>query len=230
MKYTLVFARLTLKDLFVSVFYYINVVVMTILLMLIMPKLSPLFTVESLAELAAGKIVYTLLSTGMLLVLMCAWSVFLAEKDQGSILPLLSSPARAEEILLGKCLGLVIAATFGAGFSLFIPLISFPIILKAMVSLKIVAAFGIIFGILFGYALIVGMLLLCFTNARYVYVMLFFVNTILMSLQKHMKVYMDANGLGSANWAHLIPLVFLFIGCGIVYKFYFSKHRIVASI
>lgn len=230
MRYPLLFARLTLRALFASVNYYLTVAVMTVLFFLIVPKFGPLLSDRAAAELVSGQLVYTLLSTGILLVFMCAQPVYVSEKQQGTILPLLYSPAGAAEILLGKCLGIIIAALLGSAAALLLPLAGYPVMLRALVSLKIAAALAIIFGIVFSYTVIIGMLLLCFQNVKVLYPVLFFLNYIPMALQKHTKGYLETHGLGSANWTHFFSLCFLLFVSAAVYKFYFSKHRIVSSV
>lgn len=230
MNYLLVFTRLTLRAVFTSIYYYLTVAVMTTLFFMLVLKLGPLLSNKATAELICGQLVYTLLSTGMLLIFMCAQPVFVSEKQQNTILPLLYSPACAWEILAGKCLGLIIAALLGSAAALLVPLAAYPVMLEALLSLKIAAALGIIFGIVLGYAFIIGMLLLCFQNIKVLYLVLFFLNYAPMTLQKYTKAYMEANGLGSANWTHFLTLCFLLLVSAGIYKFYFSKHRIVASV
>ncbi|MDO8805750.1 MAG: hypothetical protein Q7R35_15125 [Elusimicrobiota bacterium] len=230
MSYLFIFTRLTLRAVFSSVYYYLTVAVMTALFFMLVLKLGPLLADKAAAELVAGQLVYTLLSTGMLLIFMCAQPVFVSEKQQNTILPLLYSPACAGEILAGKCLGLIIAALLGSAAALLVPLAAYPVMLKALLSLKIAAALGIIFGIVLSYTLIIGMLLLCFQNIKVLYPVLFFLNYVPMALLKYTKAYMEANGLGGANWTHFLSLCFLLLVSAGIYRFYFSKHRIVASI
>lgn len=229
MKYTLHFAGLTIRTLFSSFYYYTTVSAMTVLFFLMNSKLRPLLQDKALAELAAGQLIYTLLSTGILLVFMCAQPVFIFEKREGSLLPLLYSPASAEEILLGKCLGVIAMAFIGSAFSLFVPLLGFPAIMKAFLSPQIFSALLIIFTIVFSYAAIIGMALLCFQNIKVLYPILFFINYVPMQLQKYSKAYMEANGLAGTNWAHILPMVFILSVAVCAYKFYFSRHRIIAS-
>lgn len=230
MNYTRHFARLTLKALFSSGYFYITVAAMTFLFFLIVPKLAPLLNDKVLAELLAGQLVYILLSTGILLVFMCAQPVFVSEKQQGALIPLLYSPASAGELLLGKCLGVMAAALFGSAVSLLVPLGGYPVMLKAFLSLNVAAALVIVFGIIFSYAAIAGMLLLCSRSIKVLYPVMFFLNYVPMQLQKYVKDYLLANGLGSANWLHLAPLVFLLAAAALLYRFYFSKQRITASV
>lgn len=230
MKYALIFAWLTLRALFSSFQYYLTVAVMTGLFFLIVPKFGPLLSSRTAVELVSGQLVYTLLSTGILLVFLCAQPVFVSEKQQNTILPLLCSPAGASELLLGKSLGVILAALAGSAVAVLLPLAGYPLMLRALLSIKIAAALAIIFGIVFSYALIIGMLLLCSQNLKVLYPALFFLNYIPMTLQKHTKAYMEINGLGGANWAHLIPLCFLLLVSAGLYQFYFSKHRILASL
>lgn len=230
MSYLLIFTRLTLRTVFSSIYYYLTVAVMTALFFMLVLKLGPLLSDKTTAELITGQLVYTLLSTGILLVFMCAQPVFVSEKQQKTILPLLYSPACAGEILAGKCAGLIIAALLGSAVALLLPLAAYPVMLKALLSVKIAAAVGIIFGIVLSYTFIIGMLLLCFQNIKGLYPVLFFLNYVPLTLQKYTKAYMEINGLSGANWTHFLSLCFLlFISAGL-FKFYFSKHRIVASV
>lgn len=230
MRYLLMFAGMTLRVLFSSVYYYLTVIVMTALFFILVLKLGPLLSNKAVAELVSGQLVYTLLSTGILLVFMCAQPVFVLEKQQNTILPLLCSPAGAGEILMGKCLGVIIAALLGSAVALLAPLVAFPVMLKALLSFKIAAALAIIFGIVFSYTLIIGILLFCSQNIKVLYLVLFFLNYVPMTIQKYTKAYMEANGLGSANWTHFLSLCVLLVSSAGLYKLYFSKHRIVASI
>jgi len=230
MRYPLLFAGHTLRALFTSVNYYLTVGVMTVLFFLITGKMGPLLSDKAAAELVSGELVYTLLSTGILLVFMCAQPVFVSEKQQNTLQALLYSPAGAAEILFGKCLGIIAAALLGSAAALLLPLAGFPVMLKALLSLKIAAALAIIFGIVFSYTFIIGVLLLCFQNVKVLYPVLFFVNYIPMTLQRHTKAYLEASGIGGANWTHFLSLCFLLLVAAGLYKFYFSRHRIVASL
>ena len=230
MRYLLIFTGMTLRAVFSSVYYYLTVIVMTVLFFMLVLKLGSLLSNKAAAELVSGQLVYTLLSTGILLVFMCAQPVFVLEKQQNTILPLLYSPAGAGEILMGKCLGVIIAALLGSAVALLAPLVAFPVMLKALLSFKIAAALAIIFGIVFSYSIIIGILLFCSQNIKVLYLVLFFLNYVPMTIQKYSKAYMEANGLGSANWTHFFSLCVLLVFSAGLYKLYFSKHRIVASI
>lgn len=229
MKYTLKFAALTLETLLFSGFYWLNVAIITALTLFIVPKFGLLLTTPELAEVAAGQLVYTMLSAGTLLVLMFAQPVFLQEKQQRTMLTLLCSPAGAGEILAGKCLALAGAALLGGAVSLLVPLCGYPVMLKAMASLKIAAALGIVTGMLLAYALLVGTLLFCASNAKYLYPALFMVNAVIISAQKHTRGYMETHGLSGSNWLHLVSLLVLCLLVSGIYAAYFSRQRIALS-
>lgn len=229
MKYTLKFAALTLETLLLSGFFWLNVAIITALTMFIIPKFGLLLTTPELAEVAAGQLVYTMLSAGTLLVLMFAQPVFLAEKQQRTMLTLLCSPAGAGEILAGKCLALAGAALLGAAVSLVLPLFGYPVMLKAMASLKIAAALGIVAGMLLAYALLVGVLLFCASNAKFLYPVLFMINAVIISAQKHARGYMETHGLAGSNWLHLVSFLVLCVLLAGIYAVYFSRQRIATS-
>lgn len=229
MKYTFHFAWLTARTLFSSWVYYVTLAVITALFFVIVPRLAPLLNDRAITELLAGQLVYVLLSTGVLMVFMCLHPVFVAEKKEGSLLPLLYSPASAGELLAGKCLGIMAAALFGSATALLIPLAGYPIIMKAFLSLTVLVALFIVFGILFAYAVIAGVLLLCLRNSKVLYPVFFFLNYVPMQIQKYSKAYLESHGLASANWLHLGPMFFLLSLAAAIYEFYFSRQRIVGS-
>lgn len=229
MNYTLRFARQTLGGLLGSWFFWLNTAIMAALTLFIVSEFGPLLTTPALAEVAAGQLAYTSLATGTLLVLMFAQQVFVAEKQQRSLLALLCTPAAAGDILSGKAAGLTAAALLGAGISLLLPLLKYPVMLAALAGLKTGAAFAIVGGMLLCYSLLVGMLLLCCAEARFVYPALFIVNGMVISAQKHSRGYLEAHGLGGANWLHLVSLLVLCAAAAGVYSLYFSRQRMVSS-
>ncbi len=230
MKYLLIFVKLTLKNIFTSVFYYLSVAVMIGVFAMLVAKFGPLLNNKTTADLVSGQLVYILLPMSILLVFMCIPPVFMMEKQLNTIQPLLYSPTNVNEILFGKCLGLVIAALIGSAVSFIWPVALFPVILKSLLSLKALAALVIIFGIVFSYAIMAGMLMFCFSNIKMLYPVLFFLNYIPMGAQKYTKAYMEANGFCGVNWAYFVSLCILIVFSAGVYKFYFSKYRIVASV
>jgi ABC-type transport system involved in multi-copper enzyme maturation permease subunit len=229
MNYTLHFTRLTLATVFGTLNYYLAVLVSGTVFGMIAVRLSPLFENQAAVDLVSGQLVYTLLSTGVLIVFMCAHPVFSEEKRQGIVFPLLCSPAGAGEMLLGKSLGVAIAAIPGALAAFLLPLTFFPLMLKAMFAGKVLFALLIIFGQIFAYTVISGMLLLCFYSPKIVYPALFFTNYIPVLAQKYLKSCLETHGLAGANWLNLASLAALLLLTFGLYKLYFSKARITAS-
>lgn len=230
MKYFFVFLRLTLKGLFSSYYFYLSAAVMAGMFYLVLAQLGPALADARVAPLAAGQLVYATISTGMIFVFLFVNRVYIAEKSEGTIIPLLCSPAGVGELLLGKAAGVTAAAMAGSALSLLAPLAAFPATFRAMFSPEVLAAFVIVSGVIFSYSALVGMLLLCTGNVKVVYPALFFLNYVPVAVNKYVKGYIEANGLGGANLMHLVSLAALLLLTGAVYKLYFSKQRVAASV
>lgn len=230
MKYAAVFLRLTLKGILSSYYFYLSAAVMTVLFYFVLSRLGPALADARVAQLAAGQLAYSTISTGMIFVFLFVNPVFISEKRSGTIIPLLCSPAGAGEILLGKAAGVAAAAMAGSAFSLLVPLAVFPAAFGALFAPGPLAAFCIVGGIIFSYAAMVGMLLLCTGNVKAVYPALFFMNYVPVAVGKYTKTYLETNGLGGANVLHLLSMAALLLLAGALYKFYFSRQRVAASV
>ncbi|OGR68048.1 MAG: hypothetical protein A2081_02795 [Elusimicrobia bacterium GWC2_61_19] len=229
MKYTGTFFRLTVKELGSSYQLYLSVALLSGIFYLLLSKIGPALADPKAAGLAAGQLVYSTLSSGIVLVFLFLQPVFLSEKREGTIIPLLCSPAGANDLLFGKCAGVTAVAMAGSLLSLAFPLAFSPVIFKAMLAPGAVAAVFIVSGIVFSYVAITGMLLLCLSNVKVVYPALFFMNYVPVALNRYSKGYMQAHGLGGANWLHLLSLAIFLLFAASMHRFYFTKQRIVRS-
>ncbi|HBA61567.1 MAG TPA: hypothetical protein DCZ92_12285 [Elusimicrobia bacterium] len=228
MKYTGLFFRLTLREVFRFPMFYLATIVSGAVMFMLLGRMGGVFDIQAVADLAAGQLVYVLLSLGMLLIFMCAMPVFINEKQQKILPVLMYSPANFREILLGKSLALVFAAIVSSLASFTGPLLSHPALLRAMAAPGIAAALALIFATLLVFTLIIGMLLLCAPDIKVLYPALFFLNYIPMEAQKRGKLYMEAHGIGGINWLYLLSLGVLALIAAGVYRLYFSKARMTA--